>query len=279
MDEDVNTVANDSEANVAPSVTQNTESVANSSSSDSLDAILDKAFSDSADSSEEAKEEQGEEIPEKAETEPENSSRGEERKEQLQREIRDSAAELSRLKAEISQYQELQLPSVEELTNYIMSQDEDISEADAIIEARLRLAEAQNSRQAEIETIAETRHEQALAAENARLAYPELFDDKDPNFNSDLANGIMQMYEDVAGVKRAEDGGVISATVGLQPFLDSIGQIYRLGVMRGEQAKNAHGMKNKSKKVDMSYIPSPRSNNASHGEMTEDDFVKSVLDD
>ena len=282
MDDDVNqSTVSGLETGVDTSTTQNNETVANSSEGDDLDQILNKAFSEAAEESEEEAEEQKAENEAEASEEADedsHKSRGEERKEQLQREIRDSTAELNRLKAEISQYQELQLPSVEELANYIMSQDEDISEADAAIEARMRLVEAQNSRKAEIETIAETRHEQILATENAKLAYPELFDSSNPSFNPDLANGILEMYEEVAHVQRADDGEVISATVRLQPFLESIGEIYRLGVMRGERSGKARKSRTNSKKVNMSYNPAPRNNNAIKGEMTEDEFVSSVLE-
>lgn len=158
-----------------------------------------------------------------------------------------------------------------------MSLDENTSEADAAIEARMRLIEAQNARKAEIETIAETRYEQILATENAKLAYPELFDNSNPDFNPDLANGILTMYEEVAHVKRGSDGEVISATTRLQPFLESIGQIYRLGVMQGEKASNARKANTKSKQTNVSYNPYPRSNSTVKGEQTEEDFVRSVL--
>ena len=252
---DVNLSAPSVDAGVESSTTQNNDTVANSSEGDELDKALDEVFSESAEESEDAKEEQRQE---KEDDVDQSKSRGEERKERLNQEIRDSVAELNRLKSEISQYQELQLPTVEELTNYIMSQDENISEADAAIEARMRLIEAQNSRKAEIETIAETRYEQVIATENAKLAYPELFDSSNPDFNPDLANGILEMYEDVAHVRRGNDGEVISATVRLQPFLESIGQIYRLGGMQGEKANNARKTNTKSKQ-------------------TEEDFVRSVL--
>lgn len=262
MDNDVNNEALGFEAGAESSTVQN-QTVTNSSKGDELDKILDEAFSDSAEEKpEETEEEQKVENSEETKKEETSKSRGEERREQLNQEIRDSVAELSRLKSEISQYQELQLPTVEELTAYIMSQDEDISEADAIVEARMRLVEAQNSRKAEIETIAETRYEQVLATENAILAYPELFDSSNPNFNQDVASGIMQMYEEVAQVRRGDDGEVISATVRLQPFLESIGEIYRLGVLRGEQSGKARQSRNNSKKVNMSYNPAPRNNSA-----------------
>lgn len=291
MDEDVNTnTAEGFEAGAESSTAQDNKTVANNSSEgDEIEAILDEAFSEAAEEPEETKEEQEVEAPAETgedseesdkETEEENQkSRGEKRLDDLNQKIRDGVAELNRLKTEISQYKELQLPTVEELTNYIMSQDEDISEADAAIEARMRLVEAQNSRTAEINTIAETRYEQTLAAENARLAYPELFDSKNPNFNRELASGIMQMYEEVAQVKRGDDGEVISATVRLQPFLESIGEIYRLGVTRGEQTGEARKSRSKSKQVNMSYNPYPRNNQAPKGEMTEDDFVRSCLKD
>ena len=233
---DVNLSAPSVDAGVESSTTQNNDTVANSSEGDELERALDEVFSESAEESENTEEEQGQEKEDDAD---QSKSRGEERKERLNQEIRDSVAELNRLKSEISQYQELQLPTVEELTNSIMSLDENISEADAAIEARMRLIEAQNARKAEIETIAETRYEQILATENAKLAYPELFDNSNPDFNPDLANGILTMYEEVAHVKRGSDGEVISATTRLQPFLESIGQIYRLGVMQGEKASNA----------------------------------------
>ena len=276
MDEDVNNEVLGFETGSESSTEQNNNTVANGSEDDDLDKILDQAFSEAAEESEEDKEEQRQENSGDKE-EGSSKSRGEERKEQLQREIRDSAAELNRLKSEISQYQELQLPTVEELTNYIMSQDEDISEADATIEARMRLVEAQNSRKAEIETIAETRHEQILATEQAKLSYPELFDSSHPDFNPDLANGILEMYEDMAKVRRANDGGVINATVKLQPFLESVGEIYRLGVMRGERQGKARVNNSKRKQTNMSYNPYPRNNSTANGEMTEDEFVSSVL--
>lgn len=271
---DVNLSAPSVDAGVESSTTQNNNTIANNSEGDELDKALDEVFSESAEESGKTKDEQGQDN--KDDTE-QSKTRGEERKERLNQEIRDSVAELNRLKSEISQYQELQLPTVEELTNYIMSQDENISEADAAIEARMRLIEAQNSRKAEIETIAETRYEQVLATENAKLAYPELFDSSNPDFNPDLANGILEMYEDVAHVRRGNDGEVISATVRLQPFLESIGQIYRLGVMQGEKASNARKTNTKSKQTNVSYNPYPRSNSIVKGEQTEEDFVRSVL--
>lgn len=271
---DVNLSAPSVDAGVESSTTQNNNTIANNSEGDELDKALDEVFSESAEESGKTIDEQGQEN--KDDTE-QSKTRGEERKDRLNQEIRDSVAELNRLKSEISQYQELQLPTVEELTNYIMSQDENISEADAAIEARMRLIEAQNSRKAEIETIAETRYEQVLATENARLAYPELFDSSNPDFNPDLANGILEMYEDVAHVRRGNDGEVISATVRLQPFLESIGQIYRLGVMQGEKASNARKANTKNKQTNVSYNPYPRSNSTVKGEQTEEDFVRSVL--
>ena len=271
---DVNLSAPSVDAGVESSTTQNNDTVANSSEGDELEKALSEVFSESAEESENTKEEQGQEKEDDAD---QSKSRGEERKERLNQEIRDSVAELNRLKSEISQYQELQLPTVEELTNSIMSLDENISEADAAIEARMRLIEAQNSRKAEIETIAETRYEQILATENAKLAYPELFDSSNPDFNPDLANGILEMYEDVAHVKRGNDGEVISTTVRLQPFLESIGQIYQLGVMQGEKASNARKTNTKSKQTNVSYNPYPRSNSTVKGEQTEEDFVRSVL--
>lgn len=279
MDNDVNSnPALGSEAGVVPSATPNQEPAVNSLEDGELDLNqeLDKAFSESAEESEEIEEKQGEEN-KTEEVDHKGQTRGEERQEELQREIRDSITELNRLKAQISEYQELQLPSVEELASYIMSQDEDISEADAIVEARMRLIEAQNSKKAQIETIAETRYEQILATENAKLAYPELFDSSNPNFNQDVASGIMQMYEEIAQVRRGDDGEVISATVRLQPFLESIGEIYRLGVLRGEHQGKARQSGNHSKKTNISYNPYPRANNTPKGDMTEDEFVESVL--
>ena len=153
MDTDVN-IAEVLPAESSSSIDQSANTGANGSTSDDINIeAMFKAFGEE-EIEEETQETDAEEP--KAEVKPEEPVKEQEhpeaeaRKERLNREIRDTAAELSRLKEEVSSYKELQLPTVEEMTQYIMTQDEDISEAEANIEARLRLAEAQNQRQAQI---------------------------------------------------------------------------------------------------------------------------------
>lgn len=248
MDTDVNTNAEVLPAGSSSSIDQSANTGANGTTSDDIDIdAMFKAFGQ-----EEIEEETHEteavepkveaNVEEKPAEEPEHPE-AEARKERLNREIRDTAAELSRLKEEVSNYKELQLPTVEEMTQYIMTQDEDISESEANIEARLRLAEAQNQRQSQIQTIAETRQEQITATEKARQEYPELFDERNPLFSREVASGIMQMYEETAGVQRGSDGEVVKATIKLEPFLRTVGELYKIGMLHGQrsatkQAKN-----------------------------------------
>lgn len=280
---DVNTAVESAQPTQPESSTGelNSAGVSGSSSEMSVEEALDKAFNEGISEAEQKPsqkadtdkaetqddepetEESEQDTEEATESEEKDKSGGAEaRKEALNQEIRDLVATRNRYKEEIARYQEMQLPTVEDLTAYIMSQDEDISERDARTEALMRLNEAQNHRQNQIETIAETRQEIDLAVVEAARDFPEIFDSKHASFNRDLAAGIMEMYEEMAGVQRASDGGIVEARVKLGPFLQSIGRIYQLGQQSGKEMAEKSTKSQRRQQIRQAANPYPSSQKA-----------------
>lgn len=297
---DVNTAVESAQPTQPESSTGELNSVGASGSSSemSIDEALDKAFNEGINEAEQKPspkadtnkaetqtnkseaEESEQNTEEASETEEKDKQTGaESRKEALNQEIRDLVATRNRYKEEIARYEEMQLPTVDELTNYIMSQDEDISEENARTEARMRLNEASIQRQNQIESIAETRQEIDLAVAEASRDFPEIFDSKHAKFNRDLASGIMEMYEEMAGVQRGSDGEIVQARVKLAPFLQSIGMIYRLGQNAGKEMAEKATTSQRRQQIRQATNPYPSSKaSVKDGGMTEEEFVASFFD-
>lgn len=202
--------------------------------------------------------------------------RAEERKLQLNREIRESVAELKRIKAEVAEYAEMKLPSREEIVDFLMTKDPEISEAEAFAEADRHLLRAEAERSRQIDSIAELRQENLMAVRSASMDFPELFDQKHPAFNRELANGILEVFETTAGVIRAGDGEIVSANAELYPYLAKFGEAYRAGVEAGKKVALAEAKKTKT-------VPKPKSSSLypSSGEISGDAdeteaFLKSI---
>lgn len=277
MDTDVNQPSSLADEKLESSNSLNSETQTTPELQDDIEDILIDPGTDEKKAEDEDPPEKPSEIKQNEKTYP----RAEDRKTQLNREIRDQVAELNRLKAEVANYEELRLPTLEQTRDYLMQQDENLTEQEADWHARTLLMEAKYARQNKIDDVANLRHEQEMATETAVQDYPELFDANHPDFDRGLASGIMDMYERMAGVVRAGDGNIVHANIPLKPFLASVAEIFRSGVTQGRKSMQNVTKKERSNKNRARYNSPlyPSSGQTKNPADEEAKFINGLLND